>query len=176
MGNLTSQLPTMFWILKSMNLALNPSFWMIRAYLREASLESSSDFAPVTTILPDAKINAVVFGSRIRMITAAKRYTSQYYPHHDKVREERTLGLYSAFRACKAMVFRSRRQSRLTVATMFLEPSLAHVHRQRPQKGGNLLQDGHNARHTSSSNRLLLNGSICRSSSSVIHSRAILSL
>src|SRR5271170_5977188 len=80
MGNLTSQLPTMFWILKSMNLALNPSFWMIRAYLREASLESSSDLAPVTTILPDAKINAVVFGSRIRMITAAKRYTISTSP------------------------------------------------------------------------------------------------
>jgi hypothetical protein len=32
----------------------------------------------------------------------------------------RTLGLYSALRACKAMVFKSRRQSRLTVATMFL--------------------------------------------------------
>lgn len=31
-----------------------------------------------------------------------------------------TLGLYSALRACKAMVLRSKRQSRLTVATMFL--------------------------------------------------------
>ncbi|KIY64742.1 hypothetical protein CYLTODRAFT_357982, partial [Cylindrobasidium torrendii FP15055 ss-10] len=30
-----------------------------------------------------------------------------------------TLGLYSALRACRAMVFKSRRQSRLTVATMF---------------------------------------------------------
>ncbi|KAF9484892.1 hypothetical protein BDN70DRAFT_761823, partial [Pholiota conissans] len=30
-----------------------------------------------------------------------------------------TLGLYSAFLAWRAMVFRSRRQSRLTVATMF---------------------------------------------------------
>jgi len=39
-----SQDPTMFWILKSVNLALNPSFWMMRAYLREASLLSSSDF------------------------------------------------------------------------------------------------------------------------------------
>ena len=42
----------------------------------------SSDLAPVTTILPEAKINAVVLGSRIRMMTAAKR-----------------LGLYSAFLA-----------------------------------------------------------------------------
>ena len=69
-----------------------------------ASLESSSDFAPVTTILPEAKMRAVVLGSRIRMMTAAKRF-----------------GLYSAFRACKAIVLRSKRQSRLTVATMFLE-------------------------------------------------------
>jgi len=80
----------LFWILKSVNLALNPSFWMMRAYLRDANLESSSDLAPVTTILPDAKMSAVVFGSRMRMITAAKRF-----------------GLYSAFRACKAMVLRS---------------------------------------------------------------------
>ena len=91
----------MFWILKSVNLALKPSFWMIRAYLRDAKRESwrkasislnyktrhrkhppSSDLAPVTTILPEAKINAVVLGSRIRMITAAKRF-----------------GLYSAFLA-----------------------------------------------------------------------------
>lgn len=66
--------------------------------------EPSSDFAPVTTILPEAKINAVVLGSRIRMMTAAKRF-----------------GLYSAFLACNAIVFKSRRQSRLTVATMFLQ-------------------------------------------------------
>lgn len=63
----------MFWILKSVNFALKPSFWMILAYFLDASLESSSDFAPVTTILPDAKMRAVVLGSRIRMITAAKR-------------------------------------------------------------------------------------------------------
>lgn len=49
---------------------------MIRAYLRLASLESSSDLAPVTTILPLAKIRAVVLGSRIRMITAANRLGS----------------------------------------------------------------------------------------------------
>lgn len=69
--------PTMFWILKSVNLALNPSFWMILAYLRDASFESSSDLAPVTTILPDAKMRAVVLGSRMRMMTAAKRWKSQ---------------------------------------------------------------------------------------------------
>lgn len=68
----------MFWILKSVNFALNPSFWMIRAYLRDASRESSSDFAPVTTIFPEAKMRAVVLGSRIRMMTAAKRYTLRF--------------------------------------------------------------------------------------------------
>ena len=47
---------------------------MILAYFREASRESSSDFAPVTTILPDANISAVVLGSRIRITTAANRY------------------------------------------------------------------------------------------------------
>ena len=31
-----------------------------------------------------------------------------------------TFGLYSAFRACKAIVLRSSRHSRFTVATMFL--------------------------------------------------------
>lgn len=55
---------------------------MIRAYFLAANLESSSLFAPVHTILPEEKINAVVRGSRIRIITAAKR-----------------LGLYSALRA-----------------------------------------------------------------------------
>lgn len=75
MGNLTSHEPTIFWILNSWNLASNPSFWIIRAYLREASRESSSDLAPVTTILPDAKMSAVVLGSRMRMMTAANRCT-----------------------------------------------------------------------------------------------------
>ena len=35
-------------------------------------------------------------------------------------RANSTLGLYSAFLACRAIVFKSKRQSRLTVATMFL--------------------------------------------------------
>jgi len=64
----------MFWILNSENLASNPSFWTMRAYLRDAKRESSSLFAPVTTIFPEAKMSAVVFGSRIRIMTAAKRY------------------------------------------------------------------------------------------------------
>lgn len=41
--------------------------------LARARRESSSDLAPVTTTLPDAKTSAVVLGSRIRMMTAAKR-------------------------------------------------------------------------------------------------------
>jgi hypothetical protein len=53
--------------------------------------------------LPELKMSAVVFGARIRMIAAAKRF-----------------GLYSTLRAWNAMVFRSSLQSRLTVATMFL--------------------------------------------------------
>ena len=96
---------------------------MIRAYLRDASFESSSDFAPVTTILPEAKMSAVVFGSRIRMMTAAKRWSDAWLAQGEQQRERAggcTFGLYSALRACNAMVLRSSRQSRLTVATMFL--------------------------------------------------------
>jgi hypothetical protein len=48
--------------------------WMILAYFRLANLESSSLLAPVTTIFPLAKINAVVFGSLILIMTAAKRF------------------------------------------------------------------------------------------------------
>ncbi len=77
---------------------------MILAYLRAAKREYSSLFAPVTTILPEAKMSAVVLGSRMRIMTAAKR-----------------LGLYSALRACKAIVFKSNLQSKFTVATMFLQ-------------------------------------------------------
>ena len=63
----------MFWILNSENLASKPSFCMMRTSFRDANLESSSDLAPVTTILPKANMGAVVFGSRMRMMTAAKR-------------------------------------------------------------------------------------------------------
>ena len=38
-----------------------------------ASFDSCSLLAPVHTIFPEPKISAVVFGSRMRMITAAKR-------------------------------------------------------------------------------------------------------
>ena len=118
---------------RTLNCAGKPSFWMMRAYLRAASLAIASVFAPVTTcgaghasapqlqrtacavrsrgsrghagasarcavrwrrppvrspkwrtlcshrqrraraILPDAKMSAVVLGSRMRMMTAAKR-------------------------------------------------------------------------------------------------------
>lgn len=57
---------------------------------------------PGRTILPEAKMSAVLLGSLMRMITAAKR-----------------LGLYSALRACRAMDFKSSLQSRFTVATTF---------------------------------------------------------
>lgn len=42
MGNFTSQLPTMFWILKSRNLAGKPSFCTTRAYFLAANLDCSS--------------------------------------------------------------------------------------------------------------------------------------
>merc|ERR1719231_2063682 len=80
---------------------------MMRAYLRAALRAASSDLAPVTTILPLRKMSAVVFGSRMRMITAAKRF-----------------GLYSALRACSAIVFRSSSTARLHVATMFCSVGL----------------------------------------------------
>ena len=79
------------------------SFWIILAYFLDANLDSSSDFAPVHTIFPELKMRAVVLGSRILMITAAKRF-----------------GLYSALRACNAILFKSNLQPRLTVETMFL--------------------------------------------------------
>lgn len=77
---------------------------MILAYFLAASRESSSLLAPVQTIFPDENIRAVVRGSRIRMITAAKRF-----------------GLYSAFLAWRAILFKSSLQFKLTVETMFLQ-------------------------------------------------------
>ena len=66
--------------LKSESLHGEPSYFCKHAWgthlvptLRAAILESSSDLAPVHTILPLAKISAVVLGSRMRMMTAAKR-------------------------------------------------------------------------------------------------------
>lgn len=83
---------------------MKPNFWIILAYFLAAKRESSSLLAPVQTILPDEKIKAVVLGSLILIITAAKR-----------------LGLYSALRACNAIFFKSNLQSRFTVETMFLK-------------------------------------------------------
>lgn len=130
-GNFTSQLPTMFWILKSRNFACDnklliieslhlqkwkltgkPNFWTIRAYFLAANLESSSDLAPVHTIFPELKMRAVVLGSRILIITAAKR-----------------LGLYSALRAWRAIFLRSNLHPRLTVETMFLKVNMNVRHR-----------------------------------------------
>ena len=54
------------------------------------------------TTLPDLKINAVVFGSLIRMMHAAKRF-----------------GLYSEFLAFNAIERRSSSQFRLKVLTRF---------------------------------------------------------
>ena len=79
------------------------SFCTMRAYFLAANLESSSDLAPVHTIFPELKMRAVVLGSRILIITAAKRF-----------------GLYSALRAWRAIFFRSNLHPRFTVDTMFL--------------------------------------------------------
>jgi hypothetical protein len=57
------------------------------AYFRAASRANASVFAPVHTILPELKINAVVFGLRIRMIAAANRYTHEYHPSRTRHRQ-----------------------------------------------------------------------------------------
>nr|GMC88910.1 hypothetical protein Iba_chr04eCG14520 [Ipomoea batatas] len=61
MGNLTSHEPTIFWILKSLNLAGKPSFWMILAYLRAANFDCCSLFAPVQTYFPRSKNQCCCF-------------------------------------------------------------------------------------------------------------------
>lgn len=75
----------MFCILKSRSSGLieigHPAALLIRfAYMWVALSDSYSDLAPVQTILPLAKISAVVFGSLILIIAAAN-----------------LLGLYSTF-------------------------------------------------------------------------------
>eukprot|EP00205_Picochlorum_sp_RCC944_P007289 CAMPEP_0182613928 /NCGR_PEP_ID=MMETSP1330-20130603/28036_1 /TAXON_ID=464278 /ORGANISM="Picochlorum sp., Strain RCC944" /LENGTH=113 /DNA_ID=CAMNT_0024833697 /DNA_START=167 /DNA_END=508 /DNA_ORIENTATION=- len=101
-GNCTSQLPTMFCTLKSLNSAGIPHFWTTLTYFFAASWDMASLLAPVQTILPLANIKAVVFGSLMRMMTAAKR-----------------LGLYSAFLACLTIDLKSSLQFIWTVATTF---------------------------------------------------------
>ena len=75
---------------------------MALAYFLAASLLSSSDFAPVHTILPEVNIRAVVFGSLILIITAANLF-----------------GLYSAFLQLRAIFLKSSLHPRLAVDTMF---------------------------------------------------------
>lgn len=75
---------------------------MILANLREAIHEAFSFLAPVQTILPLAKMRAVVFGCLSLMMTAAN-----------------LLGLYSAFLAWRAICLRFKGQLRFTVETMF---------------------------------------------------------
>lgn len=94
-----------------MKSVLHADWWLIVInFYREQTRRKMSKniyiylLAPVHTILPELKIRAVVRGSRIRMMTAAKR-----------------LGLYSAFLAWSAIFFRSNLQSRFTVQTMFLK-------------------------------------------------------
>merc|ERR1712232_1153512 len=101
-GNLTSELPTIFCILKFVNWTLKFNFWIILAYFLAAVFDCSSFLAPVQTILPDEKTKAVVLGSLSLIITAAN-----------------LLGLYSAFLACKAIVFKFNWQFRFTVETIF---------------------------------------------------------
>jgi hypothetical protein len=80
-----------------------PTFLMLFAYLRAAFKLSSSLLAPVHTILPEAKIKAVVRGSLILIIAAAKRF-----------------GLYSMFWQRRAMSLKSRfLQLRFAVDTIF---------------------------------------------------------
>jgi hypothetical protein len=111
--------------------------------------------------LPLAKMSAVVLGSRMRIMTAAKRlglYCSMSeLRDHKRLRAETPSATIlslertarpvsrstrtSALRACSAIVFRSRRQSRLTVATMFLSGS-AQSHISAGTRGVCLLERG----------------------------------
>eukprot|EP00962_Isochrysis_galbana_P036110 scaffold12417_cov131-Isochrysis_galbana.AAC.16 len=68
---------------------------------------------------------AHVFGSRMRMMTAEKRCRQearigQSWENPRPGRRDRTFGLYSALRACMAIVLRSSVMPRLHVATIFL--------------------------------------------------------
>lgn len=115
--------------------------WMTRVNFRPASRQYSSLLAPVTMIwrhvrvrwiihtslyvswtFPELKISAVVLGSRRRITTAPNRYRRT----NNDVKTARnrmiqTLGLYSALRACNAMVFSSNRVLRSMEPTTFLK-------------------------------------------------------
>jgi hypothetical protein len=73
-----------------------------------AVYDSISDFAPVQTILPDLKISAVVLGSLILIIAAAKRF-----------------GLYSTFFPFRPTLFRSSVVPNLAVETIFCRVGLS---------------------------------------------------
>lgn len=75
---------------------------MILAYLRLASWHSSSERAPVMTILPLLKMSPVVLGLRRRIMTAAN-----------------LLGLYSVAFPFQVIYLRSNLQPKLTVPTTF---------------------------------------------------------
>ena len=64
--------------------------------------QNSSDLAPVHTILPDANIKEVDFGSLMRMMQAAN-----------------LRGLYSTFLALSAIFLKSNLIPRFAVATIF---------------------------------------------------------
>ena len=44
----------------------------MHTYFHDTNLKLSSDLAPVMTILPEVNMSAGVFGSQMRMMTAAK--------------------------------------------------------------------------------------------------------
>lgn len=127
MGKPYPPFATMFWMPKSTNRAGAESLWTSRVSFLAEIRASSSFLAPVTTTcgddsasvysaalgctvgrawphtLPEANNSPVALGSRSRKIHALKR-----------------LGLYSAFRACVAILVKSSGVCKLTVATQFL--------------------------------------------------------
>lgn len=75
MGNFTSQLPTIFWILKSKNFAGKPSFWTTLAYFLAASLDCSS----------------LKWEKDIRITTSVKYYFKQTALNHKYLTGEKSL-------------------------------------------------------------------------------------
>ncbi len=129
-GNLTSQLPTMFWILKSLKTTSKPSFWIILAYFLAASKEFCSLLAPVTTIFPihewdELRERNSYLKQRPRQLSWGHEvwwWRRQISIHGEQAgkSDSYTLGLYSAFLAFKAICLRSSLQLKLTVETIFL--------------------------------------------------------
>ena len=64
----------MFWMSNFLNFTGKPIFWIILAYFLLAVFDYYSDLAPVTTIFPDLKTRAVVFGSLSLITTAANLF------------------------------------------------------------------------------------------------------